>query len=178
MERNALPKKKGTTPLVLSSARERISSGDRGSQRQGAARDGMRRNIGENNGGIARVRQQQDRQCRGQRKRRRGAGAHAAAASAVLALAGPVMGCQHFAGKMVVRGQHCAGRMMVAVLVRTCGFASHDGCTPAVMMVGRRRCMVVRHGLRARLRTRRSAEQRRPAGDRDSQAQQQDQQDS
>lgn len=66
MERNALPKEKGTTPLVLSSARERISSGDRGSQRQGATRQGMRREIGENNGGIVRARQQQDRQRRAQ----------------------------------------------------------------------------------------------------------------
>lgn len=137
MERNALPKEKGTTPLVMSSARERISSGDWGSQGQGAAREGMRRKIGEHDGGIARVRQQQDRQCRGQRKCRRGAGAHSATARTMVALAGPVMRGQYCAGKMIVRGQHYAGRMMVAVLLRTCGFASHHGRTRAEVMGGR-----------------------------------------
>ena len=115
MERNALPKEKGTTPLVLSGARERISSGDRGSQWQGAACERMRRDVGEIHGGIARVRQQQDRRGHGQRKRGRGAGAHAAAAGAVIALAGAV-----------VRGQQAAGRTKVAVLVQACGFACQD----------------------------------------------------
>lgn len=127
MERNALPREKGTAPPVLSSARKRISSGDRGSQRQGVAHEGMRRHIGENYRGVARVGQQQQRQDRGQRKRGGRARAHAATARAVIALAAAVM-----------RRQHAAGRVMVAVLMQTRRFAGGD-CSRCVVMRSRPR---------------------------------------
>jgi len=91
MERNALPKNKGTPPLIPSGARKRIGSGDRRSKRGGVARQGSGGHGSENHRRITVRREQQDRQARQHPKRGRRARADSARTGATLARPRPVV---------------------------------------------------------------------------------------